>query len=158
MAQAYPGSWDSKLAELFKDKIVKSGVSPGKQNARKIELNARVNFKFNIDMYLASKRIVNQDFRIVRTNTETFNKMKGSVVPGAFWNNELHFNEKAVGFSLFFEDELAATAFTSYIHGSQHEIGIETLTEYRGRGFALHVCSALIDYCLDNDYEPVWSC
>jgi RimJ/RimL family protein N-acetyltransferase len=30
--------------------------------------------------------------------------------------------------------------------------------QYRGKGLALHACSALIDYCLEYNYEPVWAC
>jgi hypothetical protein len=25
-------------------------------------------------------------------------------------------------------------------------------------GFAEYTCSALIDYCIENNYEPVWAC
>ncbi len=52
----------------------------------------------------------------------------------------------------------AATAFSAYILDDQLEIGIETLAEFRKMGFAELVCGALIDYCLDSGYEPVWSC
>jgi RimJ/RimL family protein N-acetyltransferase len=38
------------------------------------------------------------------------------------------------------------------------ELGMETVPKFRGKGFAQHTCSQLIDYCLDNDYEPIWAC
>jgi RimJ/RimL family protein N-acetyltransferase len=44
------------------------------------------------------------------------------------------------------------------VHDNYLELGIETVEAYRGKGLAQSVCSALIDYCLQNNYEPVWSC
>jgi L-amino acid N-acyltransferase YncA len=35
---------------------------------------------------------------------------------------------------------------------------METIEEYRGKGFAMNICAALIDYCIKNNYEPIWSC
>lgn len=33
-----------------------------------------------------------------------------------------------------------------------------TVDAHRGKGYAVSVCSALIDYCLDHDLEPVLAC
>ena len=38
------------------------------------------------------------------------------------------------------------------------EIGIETNNEFRRKGFAELVCCKLIDFCISNKYEPIWSC
>jgi L-amino acid N-acyltransferase YncA len=53
---------------------------------------------------------------------------------------------------------LVSTAFSSFIHDHQLEIGIETSENSRGKKFAMVVCSSLIDYCLENNYEPIWAC
>jgi len=53
---------------------------------------------------------------------------------------------------------LEESAYSAYIHDNYLELGIETVEEYRGKGLAQYVCSALIDYCLQNNFEPVWSC
>ncbi|MCL1874757.1 MAG: GNAT family N-acetyltransferase [Synergistaceae bacterium] len=45
-----------------------------------------------------------------------------------------------------------------YLHDDKLEIGIETVEKYRGMGFARAACMALIDYCIENGLEPVWSC
>ena len=55
-------------------------------------------------------------------------------------------------------DEVACTAFSAFVIDQQLEIGIETADNYRGKGYAIGTCCALIDYCLENDYEPVWGC
>ena len=70
----------------------------------------------------------------------------------------MEFAENAIGFSLIANNEPVSTAFASFIHDRQLEIGIETRPEFRGQGLAQITCSALIDYCRENDFEPVWSC
>jgi GNAT superfamily N-acetyltransferase len=157
--QAFPANWDIVLIELFKDCLIKSADNTLKRETGIIELNTRVNFKFARDKYPNFKRIVRDpDIKIVRTDKQIFRDMKGTVVPFYFWDSEEDFLKNGVGFSLFHKNKLASTAYTSYIHGDQLELGIETVSEFRGRGFAEHTCSALIDYCIENNYEPVWSC
>ena len=73
----------------------------------------------------------------------------GSVVKGY---------ENGIGFSLLYKNKLATTAYSAFIIEDKLEIGIETIEEYRGKGFAQYTCAALIDYCITNNYEPVWSC
>jgi predicted GNAT family acetyltransferase len=39
-----------------------------------------------------------------------------------------------------------------------NEIGIETLAEHRGKGYAEIVSTEFIKQCLKNGQVPVWSC
>ncbi len=157
--QTFPDSWDDTLARLFKDHLVRYDDKASSDKNSSIELHTRVNFKFHAGKFQQFKQSVNGgDFKIVRTDTDAYENMNGSVVPRHFWNNAVEFNKMGIGYSLYSSDRLASTAFSSYLHGNQLEIGIETMPEYQGRGYAQHTCAALIDYCLDNHYEPVWSC
>ncbi len=153
--QVFPDSWDEKLKELLG-----SGLTNNSDNQNnKVELNGRVNFKFNRNAYSTFKQNnLKSDFKIVRTDKEAFNNMKGSVIPMYFWKDAEHFLDRGVGFSLFYNDKLASTAYSAYIHDHYLELGIETIEEYRGKGLAQYACSALIDYCLQNNFEPVWAC
>ncbi len=157
--QAFPGSWNKKLSALFGDNLVKSADNTGNNKNNKIEENTRVNFKFNKEKYLdfKSKNIDNK-YNILRTDKEMFENMQGSVVPKYFWNDAEHFCNHGVGYSLIYENKQVSVAFSSFIHDKQLELGIETLEGYKGKGFALYTCSALIDYSIDNGYEPVWAC
>lgn len=156
--QVFPDSWDEKLKELFGNDLINNSDDHNNQK-NKVELNGRVNFKFNCDAYFVFKQNnLNNNFKIVRTDQEAFNNMKGSVVPMYFWKDAEHFLDHGVGFSLFYDNKLASTAYSAYIHDHYLELGIETIEEYRGKGLAQYVCSALIDYCLQNNFEPVWSC
>lgn len=156
--QAFPSTWDNKLATLFKGHLIKS-----KDNlnliTNKIEENTRVNFKFNAEKYLAYKMQQKDKLpNIFRTNKEMYEKMNGSVVPKYFWKDAEQFCKEAVGFSLLIGDEIASTAYASFIHENLLEFGIETHPNHRGKGYAEQTCSALIDYCLEKNLEPVWSC
>ncbi|MCG8476987.1 MAG: GNAT family N-acetyltransferase [Cytophagales bacterium] len=156
--QAYPSDWDAVLPELFAGKLVKPS---DKSEVPKecIELNTRVNFRFDIERYLDFKKNnIKEEFELVRTGSEIFHKMKGSVVPANFWNNAEDFCRYGVGFSLFHKEKLATTAYSAFIFKDELELGMETQPEFRGKGFAQYACSSLIDYCLSNDYEPVWAC
>ncbi len=156
--QVFPDNWDDKLKELFGSDLIEYSDSSDHQK-NKVELNGRVNFKFNHNAYSVFKQNnPKSDFKIVRTDKEAFNNMKGSVVPMYFWKDAEHFLDRGIGFSLFYNDKLASTAYSAYIHDHYLEIGIETIEEYRGKGLAQYTCSALIDYCLQNNLEPIWSC
>lgn len=157
--QAFPDSWDNILQDLFKDCLIKSADTNGIIDKGMIELNTRVNFKFNKAKYLSRKKTeLSADIKILRTDRQIFRDMKGSVVPMYFWENEDDFLKNGIGFSLFYKNKLASTAYSSFIHDTKLELGIETVEGFRGKGFAEQTCSTLIDYCVDNNFEPVWAC
>ncbi len=155
--QASSNSWDRVLNKLFHDCLSKpSEIDDG---SKTIELHTRINFNFNRDKYLKFKQEnSSSNYKIIRTDKKMFAEMKGSVIPSLFWNNADDFIEKGLGFSLYYKNKLAAIAFSSFIHDNKFELGIETIEAYRGMGFAQQVCSAVIDYCLENNYEPIWAC
>lgn len=157
--QAYPNTWDIVLPELFGDRLISSFKNIQQQLSNNIELNTRVNFEFDKEKFIASRKlIVDDDIKIIRTDKEVFSKMPGSVVPAFFWETAEDFLKNGIGFSLYYKNKLASTAYSSCINGTQLELGIETVPEFRGKGFAQYVCQALIDYSLENKYEPVWAC
>jgi GNAT superfamily N-acetyltransferase len=157
--QAFPGNWHPVLSELFEGYLIKQAENVTKKETGIIELNTRVNFRFNHGSFQQLRKInLEFDNKIVRTDEQIFNDMKGSVVPSYFWDSVDDFLKNGVGFSLFYKGQLASTAYSSYIHDDKLELGIETVEAFRGKGFAEYACSALIDYCIENNYEPVWSC
>jgi GNAT superfamily N-acetyltransferase len=157
--QTYPRDWDIILSELFEGCIVKSSDNIDNKDNGRIELNTRVNFKFNLSKYLDLKeRTIGTDLKMVRTDKQIFKDMKGSVIPLYFWDSAEDFFTKGVGYSLFHNGELASTAYSAFIHDDKLEIGIETIEKFRGKGYAQYTCSRLIDYCLENNYVPIWSC
>lgn len=157
--QAFSEQWDLVLKELFADCLIKSSENEPNHTKKIIELNTRVNFKFNLKKYHELKN----EIRIAktpatRTGKKEFENMQGTVIPLNFWNNAYDFLENAIGYSTYYENELACTACASCILDDFLELGIETTPKFRGKGLARYTCSILIDYCLENGYEPIWAC
>ncbi len=84
---------------------------------------------------------------IVKTDALMYQTMPGTTVPKYFWNSESDFLQNGIGYSLLYNGQLASMAFAGYILDNKLEIGIETVPEFRKKGYAELVCSALIDYC-----------
>lgn len=157
--QAWPDSWDNTLRDLFGERLIKSADNLTKQEKGIIELNTRVNFKFNKNRFLEiHKPATDPAITITRTDRTLFREMKGSVIPVNFWNSEEDFLENGLGFSLLYQGKLASMAFSSFWFDDQFELGIETIPGYRGKGLAEMVCSALIEHCIRHQLEPIWAC
>jgi len=157
--QTFPDVWHNKLTGLFGEKFIKSKDNTDDDKDNKIEENTRVNFLFNKEKYLVFRSTIpNNEYKIFSTDKTMFEDMNGGVVPKYFWRDASQFHNQGVGFSLFFENKLASTAFSAFVTKTQLEIGIETTEDNRGKGFAMLTCASLIDYCLDHNLEPVWSC
>lgn len=129
-------------------------------NLTGLELNTRVNFLFDLGLYLRFRSSLPEDpaVAILPINADLFQAMDGSVVPKVFWDSFEDFKKGGMGFCLFHNQLLAATAFSSFLAPGKLELGIETIAELRSKGLAERVCVALIDYCLANHLEPLWAC
>ena len=157
--QAYPNDWDIVLFELYKNSMISSEENREKKLKGIIELNTRINFKFNRNKYISNRNIkFPYGCEIVQTDKKIYKEMKGSVIPALFWDSDNDFIENGVGFSLLYNNKLATTAYSAFVHDDKLELGIETLPEFRGKGFARLTCFFLIDYCIENNYEPIWAC
>ena len=157
--QAFPNSWDEVLQDIFEGYLIHSDKNIENTEQGIVELNTRINFKFNLKKYSEFRKEIDcSSMQIVRIDEKIFREMKGSVVPSYFWENAETFVKRGVGFSLLHKSKLASTAYSSFIHDNMLELGIETVAAFRGKGLAQYTCLALIDYCIDNNYEPVWAC
>ncbi len=153
--QAFPTSWNRKIETILGSNLVKNASA----DLNRVLQNTRVNFTFNISKYMKFRpQLDTQEHPIVRSTQEVLNTMPGSVLPKYFWGNDDQFQNEGIGFSLIYDGEVASTAFSSCRFENQLEIGIETVEKYRGKGFALTVCSVLINYCIENGLEPIWAC
>jgi GNAT superfamily N-acetyltransferase len=119
----------------------------------------RVNFKFNLKKYEQFKyKIDLNKYSFYDVDTALYNETNGSVVPNKFWNNASEFALHGLGFSLMMEGQTLAVAFSAFMHDKMLELGMETKSEYRGKGFASIVSAKLIEYCFERGLEPIWSC
>ncbi|SET20894.1 GNAT family N-acetyltransferase [Paenibacillus sp. NFR01] len=151
-------AWTDSVMEIC-NREVSRGSGTKETGGQQIERSVRVNFAFDRDQYATGKKnVVPPAGELVRTDETLFEALQGAVVPRYFWRDAKHFASEGAGFTLLHGGAPASTAFSSCRIGSKLEIGIETTAEYRGTGYAYAVCSALIDYCLAHDLEPVWAC
>lgn len=159
--QADPaGDWDGfirSVSRSYHAKLERSGQAA--DGDKTILQDTRVNFRFNPAVYKNAKEIhLQRDHQVVPTPAELFHRQPGTVVPRFFFRDVEQFINVGTSFTAFHGGEPAATAFSAYRNGRQLEIGIESTESCRGKGYAFAVCSALIDFCLENSLEPVWSC
>ena len=151
--------WDNVLNDMFGSSLIKASENSGKEANGKIELNGRLNFSFNVQKYAQfEKRTIPEHDLIVKTDTILFEQMTGSVIPQKFWDSAKDFEANGRGFTLLHKGEIAATAFSAFVHENLLEIGIETVEKYRGNGYAALICCRLIDDCIERGFLPVWSC
>lgn len=163
--QVYPAELYPIMDVLLGDSLLKKDPEetysdPSSEEADKVLEYQRINFIFQEEKYAAFKKnFSDKNIKIVSTSEDIFNQLNSKVVPKYFWNNYNDFKNYGIGFTLLLDDRIpASTAFASFIVDSKLEIGIETGVDYRGSGFATMTCIRLIDYCLENGLEPIWSC
>lgn len=159
--QAYPPKWNDKLEELLDGRLLgETDANPyqNKDNQQYIKKSTRVNFRFNREKYMPPEPGNYAEFKVVKTDAELFDQISGTVVPRYFWRNKEEFEQQGAGFSLMYENEYVSTAFSAFAFETELELGIETQSQFQGKGLAQLTCSALVDYCLENSYEPVWAC
>lgn len=156
--QVFSTEWNSKLEEILGSYLIKYSPHISDTESKVVEYT-RVNFKFNINKYneLRKKFHLSPNHKVNTNNHYIYENMQGNVIPRYFWNNK-DFADRAVAFSLIYQGEIVSTAFSSFLIDGYLEIGIETIEKYRGKGYAAYVCSLLIEYCIEQGFEPVWAC
>ncbi len=164
--QVYPNSLYVKIDEILGANLVKKDPEQPYENSysqeedKKVLEYRRINYSFNKEKYLLIKRnLKTGDFKVITTTEEIFHQSDGSVIPKHFWNNYNEFIKYGIGYTLLLNSRHSvSTAFAAFTCDDKLEIGIETHAENQNSGYASIVCSHLIDYCIANGLEPVWSC
>lgn len=155
--QVSSADWENKLAEMLLEQLLDTDDLVDKQRVIK---QTRVNFQFDKERYLHLKTHFQktEPYEISLMNEADFENWNGSVVPKYFWNNAHDFLKKGIGFCVKENEMLVSAAFSSFVEAEKLEIGIETLASYQGKNLAQMACATLIDYCIINRFEPIWSC
>lgn len=166
LLQVYPEKWHDKLKEITKTKIINYAIVAEEYSSKELDSLIesyrknhviewrRVNFKYNINKTPASEPKHN----IKLIDLKTWEQLKGSVIPQYFWKSKAAFFQDGIGYVLMNGNDIVSIAFSSCKLENQLEIGVETMANYRGMGFAKQVCLELLAYCQKNNYLPVWAC
>ena len=143
--QAFPRDWDIVM-NRFIDKQIAIPYS-------------RLNFMFEAKRFYENYGQVDKSqYEVIPTPKNMLFEISGSVVPKDYWKTPEQFVGMAQAYSIMIDGKPVSTAFTSARHDDKLEIGIETVKAYHGKGLAYLVCAKLIEYCLCNNLEPIWSC
>lgn len=94
----------------------------------------------------------------VRDATAADFAMRGSVVPGGFWDDAAAFLAYGGGVVVERDGEVGAIAFASYRWDDRVEIGIETVEAHRRQGLARVAAAAMVERVRAAGLVPVWSC
>ncbi len=164
--QVYPSSWNLVLEKVLGNQLIDKGPDVQYRKPLPVVENSgvtryrRSDFIFRKDRYEEYRQKYQSDkLRIKETDHTYYQELENGVVPQLFWDSYEDFQGHGTGFTVYTtEDNPASTAFAAFVIGKSLEIGIETLEEYRGQGYAHRACSRLIEYCLEKDYEPIWGC
>ncbi len=158
--QIFPSELENRIDEILGSRltIFDSDRSQDDSGAAVVK-HTRVNFKFNRGKFDQFKRQIDLTaYSFCDVDKTLYDETNGSVVPNKFWNNASDFALHGVGFALMVEDQAVAVAFSSFMHDEMLELGMETKSDYRRRGFASIISAKLVEYCLERGLEPVWAC
>jgi GNAT superfamily N-acetyltransferase len=158
--QIFPSELENRIDKILGNKLRVCNTEKDRYDSCVAVIkHKRVNFKFNLQKFKQFRCEIDfNKYRLYDVDIALYNIINGSVVPNRFWNNASEFAHHGVGFSLMADGEEVAVAFSSFIHDEMLELGIETKSQYRRRGFAGIVSTKLIEYCLERGLEPVWAC
>lgn len=157
----YPPQWEDTLSQLVSYPIISvdsSSASAQIPLPDQILRDSRLNFRFNTARKLETPVKPSSEYALYRVDRELFHKLQGTVLPNIYWKDFDTFNTFGAGFCLTKGIDIVSFSFCSSRKGSLFELGVETYPQYRSQGLAIHACTALVHYCLENGLNPIWGC
>jgi GNAT superfamily N-acetyltransferase len=163
--QVYPERWNDKLSEILNDKIIDYSKIAGEYSQTDLEMLIEKNRKSHVIQwgrvnFNYCNRVINveSEYNIKLIDSDLYDRIEGTVIPKYFWNSKEGFLSDGIGYVLMIGNDIASVAFSSCKFENRLEIGVETSENYRGMGFAKHLCLVMLAYCKLNGYSPVWAC
>jgi GNAT superfamily N-acetyltransferase len=75
-----------------------------------------------------------------------------------FWDSEETFLDRGLGFAVVWRKEVTSLCFSAFVADFTHAIDVETLDEYRRRGFAEVAAREFVKLCRQRELRPHWEC
>jgi GNAT superfamily N-acetyltransferase len=72
------------------------------------------------------------------------------------WPSMRDFRRSGFGFVACDTDAIVCWCTAEYVSPGQCGVGVETVTDYRNRGFATATATAFVEHCLTNGISPYW--
>lgn len=163
--QTYPAEWSTLLEQSLDGRIVQGeddpslATIPPRPGAAFLR-ETRVNFRFDPEHHarVARSLTLPPGCEIIDDVERIYAEMQGSVVPSTFWDDPRDLADHGSALALVCDGQIASVAFSAFTLDDEIELGVETADRFRGRGFAVHACSAMLQFCLERRLEPVWAC
>jgi hypothetical protein len=76
----------------------------------------------------------------------------------SYWESLETYLRKADGFCIVIDDFIVSWAITAWVAGNKHEPRIDTIENFRQKGFAKMCTLAIINKYLKKGYIPYWEC
>lgn len=155
--QVFPVNHGRRVAELLQAEIADASTPPGGLKAQQY---TRANFRFEAERFASSDfpRHLPAGMSLRPMSESDFSLPGMSVSPNCFWNDAAQFLRNGGGWCLAQGDEVAAMAFSSFRFDDDLEIGVETRLTFRRRGLAQLAAAKLIETCLAQGLQALWSC
>lgn len=83
--------------------------------------------------------------------------LKSELIP--FWGSiERGLEQGGICYCVLDENKVVSMCYSSFIHGSLRAVGIVTDPAYRGKRYAYHAATAIIEEILSLNCIPYWDC
>lgn len=118
-------------------------------------------FKFNNEKYNTFKDSIKEQINKIcfkTINLKNYNKLNFKYMPDRYWKSIEDFIKNGINYCAFYDKQYVSIAFSGFLANNKCDIGIETLEEFQGKGFASLVATKMIDYCISTNIEPIWGC
>ena len=144
----YTDDWEEVVSQLFKDMALQ-------KRDRAIYIFDKLkdeHWRYNIPDGCSVRRI---DLELLSSNyLANLDSLKEEIA--CCWTSVDHFLDKGFGFCLTTDDKIAAWCTAEYASGTDRGIGIETVEEWQGRGFATLTACAFVEHCMSNGLTAYW--
>jgi GNAT superfamily N-acetyltransferase len=139
--------WKLKIKEYFGSKL--TYLHRTKMSSSKLDIKKIRELKENIP----------EGYKIIKINEELSRKFNDRTRKQInLWFGSLErFNQEGFGFCALFNDEIVSVAVSGcYTFDNAFEIDIFTHEDHRRKGLAILVAAYLIEYSLENGFDPRW--
>jgi GNAT superfamily N-acetyltransferase len=144
----YTNGWEEGAAHIFKNaQVQKRDRVISIFDTLKVE-----HWKDNIPAG-CSVRQINLEL-LASESLENLDTLKEEIA--CCWTSVAHFLDKGLGFCVVTGGKIASWCTAEYASGTDRGIGIETVEEYQGRGFATLTACAFVEHCLSKGLTPYW--
>jgi len=145
----WPDAWEGRANQLI------SGVKPERGWRRFYAFDhLRVDWREEISSDCSIRRM---DRRLMQEDQlKNVDHVVGWV--HSFWHSVEDFSETGFGFCVVHGEAIASWCLTVYVSGSDVELGLATIPQYRGRGYATLAAAACVEHGIEGGLTPHWHC